>query len=251
MANILPLTNPNGPFRFLRRRTMIRGFTVVLISLTVAMFGGRAGAQGDPAVSVTLWYTDCPESADASQPRVTIIDWLGHPVLNRTWPRLDHAALRRLDFSLSPGFYQAVAANGACAGVLRLTVLSGHPRTVAVIGARRLRLGVRRAMLSGTLPSPGWRVAIVYPDLPPVDGLGSDSAGHLQIAAQVEQNAYYATDLPEGQAVVRLYSPLGDEWIDFAAGRIDLSLQNGKSALIKNITVRDLEAALAGAKVDR
>lgn len=202
-----------------------------------------AGAEFQKG-QVSLSYIDCRDGQKASEPRVDINDWSGHAIMDQVWPRQSWSPIRTLRFELGAGFYQVSVINGSCHADLVFTVLEGQPRELVAVGRRETVLTNRTAMLSGLLPSGGWRVAIIYPDRTAIRGSCADWTGHLEMPAVVQGKAYYAVALPAGHAIVRLYSQTRDSWFDFDAGNINLSLEGGQSAIIRSINERDLAAAV-------
>lgn len=195
-------------------------------------------------VSITISYADCAQNGNApSRPTVSATDFSGNVALQQTLPQSPRRPVRTIEFSLHPGFYGVGVRDGACSASIALTVLPGHPRAIAVIGDTLFHMRDPSGMLSGTLPSTGWRVAIVYPDRAAIQGLGSDSDGNLEMGAVVEGNAYYATSLRAGRVIIRLYNQARDQCLDFDGGVIDLS-PGGHTARIRNITPDDLRSAI-------
>lgn len=215
----------------------------VMILLVSFMRPAIAQSAARPTLAVS--YVDCAKNSGLeSHPWLSVIDWAGNVVMRRQWPALPHTILRQFELPLRPGFFTVGIRNGQCATSFDVTILPNHPRHIAAIGRTLSYLSNPTAMLSGTLPSDGWRVAIVYPDHAPIRGLGTDSQGHLEVLAVVEGSAYYATTLPAGRIVIRLYNQERNQWLDFDGGVIDLTPGKGKSALIHNITIDQLPAAL-------
>jgi hypothetical protein len=224
---------------------MKRNGAIALLLALISATNAPASAETSVPVPISLWYIDCTQNLERSGlPRVTALDWMGHLIVNRTFPSIGPNVIRELDLTLIPGFYQVGVTNGKCSSNLMVTILPNRSRSLVAVGRTGLSLENPTAMLAGTLPSPGWRVAIDYPDRTAIRGLGSDSSGHLEITAVVEGDAYYATTLPEGRIFLRLYNQRLDRWFDFDAGRIDLTLGKGRSALIRNITKEELSSAI-------
>jgi hypothetical protein len=231
----------------MRTLTELRSGLAALSLAAVAVVPIPCGAND--TVPVWVEYVDCAKNAgNVSQPSIDAIEWSGRLALQQAWPATTMPISRDLSFSLPPGFYQIVVSNAGCGDSLFVTVLKDHPRHLVAVGYKGVVLRDARAMLSGTLPSTGWRVAIVFPDRDSLRGSGSDWTGHLEIPAVVEGSAYYATGLPDGHAIVRLYNQLRDRWFDFDAGQIDMRPPKAHSALIRNITEHDLESAAAQPK---
>ena len=222
---------------------------VAQLSLLIALALGWAIApalgENTDGVSVTISYIDCVQNLGApSQPTITASDFSGRDVLSETLPLLPHTVIRQIIVRLPPGFYGLGIRNGLCASSLDLTILPNHPRSLAIIGDTLFHMANPTAMLSGTLPSVGWRVAIVYPDRAAARGLGTDSDGHLEVVAVVEGDAYYATSLSQGRVMVRLYNQARDQCLDFYAGVIDPRPGKRTSAIIRNITLDELALAV-------
>lgn len=201
-------------------------------------------AQGANA-AVTVSYIDCAKNIGLqSHPWLSVSDYAGTVVMRRQWPERPYTLVRQFELALRPGFFTVGIRNGECVTAFEVTVLPNHPRFVAAIGSPLAAFSNPTAMLSGTLPSNGWRVAIVYPDRVPTPGLNTNSRGQLEIPAIVEGNAYYATALPPGRVVIRLYNQERNGWIDVDGGVIDLTPGKGRSALLHNVTLGELHAAL-------
>jgi hypothetical protein len=204
----------------------------------------NASASRALAVPISLSYINCANNAPGiSEPRVVVTNG-AQVVIARKWPAAARTLIRPIKLTLPPGFYGIGISDGGCFGDVRVTVLAAHPRSLVIVGTNQTLLVAPTAILSGTLPSRGWQVAVVYPDRRPINGFGTDSSGDLEVSATVEQDAYYVTGLPEGRIFVRLYNQAHDKWFDFDAGRVDLRLRGGRSALIRNITPEELRAAI-------
>jgi hypothetical protein len=195
---------------------------------------------------VSLWitYFDCPRNLYGySQPRLVVSNLHGPDIVQRSLPRTHFVAQRELQVSLPPGFYYVFVGNGDCGDSMPVTLLPAHNRHVIVLGKSEAWLDRRHTMISGTLPSPGWQVAIVYRDRPVNYSLPSSSRdGYLQYPAAVEGNAYYATGLPNGKVTVRLYNAWLLTWLDFDGGQIEYA--KGQQAIVRNITQRDVSEKL-------
>ncbi len=199
-----------------------------------------------PAAPQSLWisYFDCPKNLYGySVPRAVVSNMRGAMITQRSWRQVHAVAQRDLELRLAPGFYQLFVGNGNCGDDLMVTLLPGHSRHVIALGTSMAYLDRRNTMVSGTLPSRGWQVAIVYRDRPQDYSLRSSSRdGYLQYPAQVEGDAYYAVGLPDGKFTVRLYNGWQATWLDIDGGQIDYA--KGPRAVIRNITERDVSAKL-------
>lgn len=197
------------------------------------------------AAPVSLWitYVECPGNLYGySELRLIVSKLHGRYIIQRSWPRVRAVAQRELRVSLLPGFYDVFVGNGGCGDDIPITLLPGHNRHVIALGRSEVYIDRRYTMISGTLPSGGWQVAIVYRDRPKNYGFPSSTAdGYLQYPAQVEGDAYYAIGLPDGKFTVRLYNEW-HSWLDLDGGQIGFA--KGQQTIIRNITWKDVRAKL-------
>ena len=195
---------------------------------------------------VSLWvtYVECARNLYGySEPRLIVSKARGPYIFQRSWPRVHAIAQRELQVSLPPGSYDVFVGNGVCGDEIPITLLPGHDRHIIALGSSEAWLDRRPTMVSGTLPSRGWQVAIVYRDRPQNFALQSSSRdGYLQYAAQVEGDAYYAVRLPDGKFTVRLYNQWYLTWLDFDGGLVDYA--KGQRSVVRNITQKDVSRKL-------
>jgi hypothetical protein len=96
-------------------------------------------------------------------------------------------------------------------------------------------------MIAGTLPSPGWRVSIFYPERRvPGHSTYFGGNGYLENEADVEDGAYYAVAI-SGHVVVRLSDKRDEYRYDFDAGTADC--RDGLQ--VRNISTKELLEAMA------
>lgn len=215
---------------------------VLTLALALVTAVGATSAVDTP-VSLTISYVDCPKNIyTPNELRLLIFDQHGTVVLRRSFPRIAAAAIRQVEVSLLPGFYNGVVATKDCGDELLITLLQNHDRHVSAIGRSSAVLRTYRSMLSGTLPFSGVQAAIVYKNRKAVPGQSSSPDGYWQFPASVEGDAYYAIGLPDGDATVRLYNQGDYRWLDFDAGRIDRT--KGDVVLIRNISIQNVDDKL-------
>jgi hypothetical protein len=230
-----------------RHRLVRLSYRMVKLAALLSTVGGFAlPSLGAHAATDPLWitYFDCPENLYGySQPRLIVSHLNGPYIVQRSWPRTNAVAQRTLNVSLPPGFYNVFVGNGTCSDDVPVTLLPGHERHIVALGRAELWLDRRPTMVSGTLPSLGWQVAIVYRDRPRNFALPSSSRdGYLQYPAQVEGDAYYAVKLPDGKFTVRLYNEWTLTWLDFDGGEIEYA--KGQRVVVRNIAQKDVSAKL-------
>lgn len=222
----------------------MKNLSYMILALTAsAAVPFTLGVARQSATSLTVTYVDCPRNLQRqSSPRVTVLDWHGKELRQQSFDSTPAKELRVFRLSLAPGFYTVLVVNGECHDDLLVTILPDHSRDVVAIGRSSVRFTDYNAMVSGTLPSPGWQVRIVYRDRV---GMGADRTspdGHLEYPAAVDGGAYYAVWLPDGKVTVRLYNQARDRWLDFDAGRLDSG--RGRTGLVRNITAADVAEAV-------
>jgi hypothetical protein len=229
-------------------RSILAAF-VVLLSCTLGT--GRASGTQE---QIVLFFVDCPNVAQSGSLGITVLS-LGvgnaaKPFLDETRPITGGVAIQKIIVSLPAGaYFVSVGRRGCVAETFPVAVLPGHPRNLVAIGHSDLRVFTDNnfAMVSGTLPSTGWRVALYYPDRQGSPGASTWAGrfGYLQVPAVVEGDAYYITGVLVGKAVVRLYDEKGDGWYDFDAGQIDYSKNR---QIVRNVTIDDLQRAVGRAE---
>lgn len=211
-----------------------------LACCTVLAFAFSPLRASSASGSLRITYVECPMNLNGySVPRVIVSNMYGSTIVQRSFPKTRAVALRELQIALPPGFYDVTAANGDCADNLPITLLPGHDRHVVALARSEGWLDRRHTMISGTLPSRGWQVAIVYRDLPRIYGQQSSSRdGYLQYPAQVEGDAYYAVGVPYGKFTVRLYNAWQLTWLDIDGGEIERTA--AQRAIVRNVTEKDV-----------
>jgi hypothetical protein len=221
---------------------MIKSTLLLCVILALASPPAKNGAN---TVSLSITFVDCPQSLYGySEPRLIVSRLQGlHHIIQRSWPRTHAVAQRELRVTLSPGFFDVFVGNGGCGDDVPVTLLPGHDRHITALGRNEFWLGRRPTMVSGTLPSRGWQVAIVYRDRSQNFAQPSSSRdGYLQYPAQVEGNAYYAVGVPDGRFTVRLYNEWYLTWLDFDGGQIEYG--KGQRAIVRNVTQKDVSEKL-------
>lgn len=169
----------------------------------------------------------------------------GHEVMERAWHIVD-TPIAVVRFKLPAGSYdvQLVSYPG-CGDVFHLDVLPGRARSVTAIGAKGVPVDLLTSSVAGTLPFRGAIVSVVYDAQrrPSSNGVRDRI---LEIPAEVEGNAYYATVLPKGRARLRIYAPSRTHWVDIDLGMID-PYNPAKRTLRMNVTPQEVREAMARA----
>lgn len=218
---------------------MTQVFFAAILGVATALAGSHQGVL-ERHFQVTVTYVDCiREGATPHLTRATIRDISnGHVVLERQFTTAFPGSAE-FTLQLPVGAYEILAGSERCTQSAVFEVLRQKQQSLLLVSAPGVRSFGARTSIAGTVPFDGAIVYLVYKNLPNPGRLWLSPDGYYQVPAAVVGRAFYAGEIPEGEATIRLYDASRARWIDAAVVQIDFKAQR-RLPLITHITMEDL-----------